>query len=733
MPSNMTLNFRDPRTGTQHQLRGETIDSVTNEGPRAADKMQADPTDGKLDLFVRDEYSRGHTTHLRVALGDLEPGVAEALQAAIRDGGKNAFNLRPGNGTGWGRAVSADVRSDVAVELAHATNAPIARDPSVPVANNVTLSESGALRVSGGGDDLSARAAGLYAAAEATDTLREGDKFSLVPGITDATRGAMVKDIGETLALNRAQDGDPRKATQVRASAATMLNDLVGSAKDPAVKDAAFSAYGKLVNGETDKRLKESMIFNAIQNRPFLNDAQRAEVDGWKVEIAPTTLPTDKWFADGKTSLNISYAAGHGEGFYEGVTEFFGRKGFKVVKEGGYNQPRRLQKKVQVNGQEREINIDLRHFSKDSFKEINNDNYDMLVYGGHSNLGGNTRASLENAPEGTGKDKLIFLGLCSGKDNLDGVRKAFPEAQVVTTFNSSYFNTRTNDAGNKQFYTGEDTKALNEIIEGAVKEKSWEKIGDNIRRNAVGYNHSKELGNYITPIDTQFAARFRDGDSDGQNDILDRHFNVDTIAVRAEPSNSFEAQDAADGKLNGDLPKTAAAYVNTVDLYNPMFDKVSHKGRVVADGFYRGGDNDPVVRFTTELKDGRAFYKMQVNRKFAHMDEESLRAVTMVEYSRHIANTEPQNWPTKSSRETELAAFVAGSASLKYDAGYNDRAVFAAMAEHYDLPEGTDFSRLKKRISNEHHDYTGSLKIAREWFSGFDADTQAAWKARHGE
>ena len=111
----------------------------------------------------------------------------------------------------------------------------------------------------------------------------------------------------------------------------------------------------------------------------------------------------------------------------------------------------------------------------------------------------------------TGEDKLIFLGLCSGKDNLDGV-KLFLEAQLVTTFNSSIY-TKPTENGGKQFTTGEDA-ALTEIIEGALKDE-WETIGDNIERG--GSAAPWELG-IITPIDTQFNARL-DGDSDGSVDL----------------------------------------------------------------------------------------------------------------------------------------------------------------------------------------------------------------------
>ena len=93
MPRNISINFRDPRNGVSHKLEGKSVDSAVNKGPRAAEKLQAKAGDGMLDLFVREEKSSGRTTHMRLALTDLDPGVAEALQAAIRGGSKDAFSL----------------------------------------------------------------------------------------------------------------------------------------------------------------------------------------------------------------------------------------------------------------------------------------------------------------------------------------------------------------------------------------------------------------------------------------------------------------------------------------------------------------------------------------------------------------------------------------------------------------------------------------------------------------
>ena len=128
------------------------------------------------------------------------------------------------------------------------------------------------------------------------------------------------------------------------------------------------------------------------------------QVAAWRNEIAPTTPPYDKWFKDGNNEVNMSLAAGHGEGFYEGITDFLTKRGFTVTQEGGGedwfsgDKPRILTlKKEGPNGQERTFNIHLRNFDGDSFKEINDKKFDVVAYMGHSNLGENTRNSVKRA------------------------------------------------------------------------------------------------------------------------------------------------------------------------------------------------------------------------------------------------------------------------------------------------------------------------------------------------
>jgi hypothetical protein len=731
----ITLKVTDPRNGQLHEIDAKQIDQVSNSNPAATGRTSADAADGKIDLFVRSEsnWSGISTKHLQIDAGRLSSEQAAALNAAVESGNSSSLRIE-------GQSGAVSVRSDLAVELNHQLGAPVAHDPSrslEPSASPIMLSNEGVFSTeTDAARPLEGRIAGLSRAAEAADQLADGRDLFSHNQVSTTVRAKALGEIQSLLSKVESHESLPAdEKAKARSAAATLTHELIrglgNEGEEGQLKRAAFTQYAQMVRTETVGGLKDSMIFNAVQQRAFLPADLQKEVDGMKAQIAPTTLPYDKWFADGKRELNISYAAGHGENFYEGMTEFLQERGYSKITEGGHRDPRHLQMKKTVNGEEYTVNIDLRHFSKDSFKDIDNPKYDMIVYGGHSNLGGNTRKSLDNAPEATGKDKLVFLGLCSGKDNLDGVRKAFPEAQLVTTFNSSYFYTKPTDGGGKQFTTGEDAKALTEMIEGALRQDDWQTIGDNIRKRAVGRRHHKELGNYLTPIDTQFNARFLDGDGDGSADLIDRHFNIETVKVGAQPSGSLTPTKPAEGKLNGELPARASHFANTIDLYNPTYDKFSHKGRIVSDGYFQGKEGDAIVAFDTVTEDGRQFYKMQVNDRYSGASEEALRAITMVEYHNHLASTEA-DFPIKDPVKSAVTGLMTAVASLKYDQGYNDQAVFSAIKSHYGLPEGVKLKDAKAILQADRTDYTGSLRLADQWLDKMDDSTKEALARRFG-
>ncbi|MAO84762.1 MAG: hypothetical protein CMH50_12920 [Myxococcales bacterium] len=711
MPSNTKLTFSDPKTGAQYELSARVVETVKNTTTQVEDRLSLNPQDGAIDLFVRQEfgkYSAPTTRHLQIDSSQLSDAAAKALQAAIETGDSQNFKL------GSIRGAEITLRSDIVSERASLFKGNT---------GGVVITPTGHFAVEGGEAGLAGQIAGLEAAAVKASQLAEGMDLYTAVGASLEIKKANLRALQDTLSQVRAGTMAPDEKAKVRSAVATNLAELISSLGHEGtagqLKAEAFQSYQDLVKTETVTGLKESMIFNGIRIQSRLDAPEAKVVDGWRQEIAPKSPPYESFFKEGKQTVNISYAAGHGEGFYEGMTEYFKKKDFTVKEEGGYASPRVLTKTL--NG--KTINVHLRHFREDSFKDINNPDYDMIVYGGHSNLGGNTRRSVENAPEATGEGKLIFLGLCSGKDNVDRVRKAFPDAQLVTTFNSSYFTKGAKDG--TQFSDGEDARALNELINGVAAEADWKAISSDMKARAVGWNHGKELGNYMTPIDLRVVNRFRDSDADGVVDLRDKHFNLDVLPVKAQLDTEFTPKAPDAGVLNGDLPSTAAFFANTVDLYNPTFRKFSHEGAVLSDGYFKGGPDQPIVRFETQTVDGRKAYSMQLNDHYSHMGEEALRAVTMVAYNRHLAATE-SNYPIKDPKIAELTGLTAAAASLKYDHGRRNAAVWQRMIEHMKLPEGMDYGPMRTLIMKEKHDYTGSEKIARAYLEQMDPETQQA-------
>ena len=67
---------------------------------------------------------------------------------------------------------------------------------------------------------------------------------------------------------------------------------------------------------------------------------------------------------------------------------------------------------------------------------------------------------------------------------------------------------------------------------------------------------------------------------------------------------------------------------------------------------------------------------------------------------------------------------IAGGASLVYDHGHREDAVFAAMVKHYNLPDGVKWEDLSQLIEDEKHNYTGSEEMADKWLKKMDPETK---------
>jgi len=598
--------------------------------------------------------------------------------------------------------------------------------PMDPSGNHrpVFLSDSGFFVEDAGtdkpADDL-ALASGLFRMAQLVDDMKNDPLQGAALPLAD--RRKIFDNLEAALALVPAGQPAPQgltdiQAMQLRSSTATVLLSLIeatgNSGADRGLKEEMFGTYVRALKGETNAVLRDSMIWGVARVADALPAGVRAQAKELVEEIAPTSPPYADWFANGNDTINVSWKTGADQEFYPGVVELLKKRGFTA--EGA--EPARgpaVYAKVETNDQgvETTIRIHLAINRGNIFEEMDNEEFHIVGYDGHSDIGRSISSALRRAPEGEGK-KLIFYGLCAGKDNLSRVRDHYGDAQVLTTFNSSYFNTR-DDNGSKVMTRSENFNVLMEVVEGAAHRRDWNTINTNIRDEAVLYpwHHPMAGGtNYISPVHTQIRRKVLDTDHDGQADYLDKLVNFDTTKVAKDTAREFTAIGPTHPveKLDGSVPHLAAMALNTATGYNTQ-TKSWKKQQIIGDGFFTPGAGDKdIVRFEHTTVDGLPTVKMQVSADHAHMSVEGLRAVAHYAFIQATENTlDPV--------DKKLMGLVFAAFSITYDEAYSsrDNQIWEGLLAHFNLPSDLPLAPLKRLINDEHHDYSGNLTHIAEW------------------
>lgn len=548
-----------------------------------------------------------------------------------------------------------------------------------------------------------------------------------------ATKTKMFANIQESLAMvavdaPRPADMTEIQALQLRSSNVTVLRELMASLgsnrDDLALKLRAFDSYKQVLTQETNPALRDSMIFNLHAIKDKLTPAMKQVSDSFVNEMAPTHPPYEEWFKDGNRTLNVSWTSGQGEEFISGTRALLEKQGF--VRE-GVNSKFFSKKMTGSDGEEYTIRIKTKVNHNSIFDDMGDENMHILGYDGHSDFGRAVPDSLRGAPEEAGK-KLVFTGLCSGKDNINTVRDAYPDAQLLTTYTSSYFNTTKVD-GKTQMSRSENFNTLMVLVKDSIKRKPWTTINKDIRDEAIlfPWNHVMPGGtNYISPVHTMIRRRLLDTDHDGQADILDKLVDFDTHNVNENTYNEFVATDPgypAD-KLDGSRVHIATMGLNTETGYNSETQDYK-RSNIIGGGFFEPKPGDPILRFDKDVVDGQKVLYLRVNKNYAHMSADALRAVASYQMIQDISvdsHRKPQ--------ENKLLGLIFATASLAYDSGWSsrDQQIWSGLLGAMNLPQDIPFAPFKRLIDAEHHDYTGNMTHVRTLLKDLPASTIDALK-----
>lgn len=556
-----------------------------------------------------------------------------------------------------------------------------------------------------------------------------------------------------------------RQALQLRSSGFTCLVHLIECLpNDGPPGDASLEAEQaalRFAREETHPALSEGFAYALHRVRGTLTAEGRAAADTLYDARVPTAPPYGAWFGeagedgdDGPPTLVVHWSAGRGsEGFYRGTVELLERAGFELEdgEEAGASGPAWFRRDF---GGELVVRLRLKEYASDVFASMDDPGVHVVGYDGHSDIGRNMRRSLRRAPDMQGA-KLVFYGLCAGKDALFRVRARYPEAQILTSFNSSYFRTAEGPDGQRRMVESENFNALMEVLRGIVERDDWAAIREAIRKNAIPPYwrrlHALPGGmNYITPIDTGLTASVLDSDRDGQADALDRVIDFNAFDVVDDTAAEFTARDPGHPPhaLDGTDVHIAANVCNTAMLYNPLTKKYNARGRIVGGGYADFGLEPGIVRVVDLELDGEPAWALEVSHRYAHMSEEALRAVALYAWNAHVAGrpaeagaidgTYRERWRSSTWRDAagrpdlvdvRLMGLTLAMFTLTYDmnegfAGLHRRDVqiWEGLLRLHHLPD-LDHRPIWKLIWDEKHDYAGSPGIVGGWREGLTPAT----------
>ncbi|MHC4830605.1 MAG: hypothetical protein ACYTFT_09685, partial [Planctomycetota bacterium] len=290
-------------------------------------------------------------------------------------------------------------------------------------------------------DTPEAVGSGLYAAATLIDDSKANlfDTIALSAEDAAAVFANLQTDLASVAAGEPAPQGlSDLQALQQRSSASTVLLEfMTAKSTSPELKAEAFTVYRAAIDAETNPLLKDGMVLHLHRLRDTLPADLHGAIDEMKTVLGPDKPPYDKWFEGGNDTVRVHWVS------QSHATEINKRQltnnGFELVAD----DPSKLvfQKTITKNGVDTKFEIEMVPHQANLYDQVEEGDSHMVVYSGHSNWGNNMRESLDRVTSGAdgGADKLVFTELCVGKGEIQAFRDKFPNAHLVTTYNSSYF------------------------------------------------------------------------------------------------------------------------------------------------------------------------------------------------------------------------------------------------------------------------------------------------------
>lgn len=347
---------------------------------------------------------------------------------------------------------------------------------------------------------IAAAQQGLFAQLPMNATLREKVLSQLSSALDHA--------LGAKKSVHRAQ---------VTAGALTLLIDLASSAPK-----SASSLFDQIVT----KLLDTLGALDDVEQRAFylrsmksvlgskLDSPQRSALRKLERALMPAEAPVEAWTENRTKPLEVRHTI-HPEFWKEELAFFSKKNGFTLLKKNAGDTERTYRGEIPDPAGKKPklvVNMTVRKDELDYLESMSDPGVHVVLYSGHSALGGNGSQAIQDAgPMKGSQPKLVFAANCRGKDNYAAFTNKYPEAHVIMTEHPTY-----GPSGQARIEAIFDTLARGEsyaYMRKQSEEAWWDEPADN----------------YFYPDESR-KFRFMDSDSDGKLDVgslgVDRHFDA---------------------------------------------------------------------------------------------------------------------------------------------------------------------------------------------------------------
>lgn len=691
-----------------HSERGELREVLG----RFSDKIDSSDTRKRLEGFLSMQTAsvRNMAHALERDDGKIDANDASALVELVNADGRISGREKYTLGAVM---VASTLTDDARATLRSALDGGTTPPPPSPTGNVIdlglpevngqkfSLSTAGYLTVDGQPPSFDAAGAETFYAAADALTRADGGVLRAVP---TATKAALVENLKEAFAAGKETSPLPEVSRQkIRAAAGAMLLQVIEGAGsgESDIKKQALKLYFEQAMTEPLHGIRASMFFNLERIQGQLGAADTVRLKDLEKVVLPQKPPYEKWFADGDRTIEVKHYAHHECWIHTSdPIKQYQAKGYTVVESNeSATPPTWILEKTNNDapGGAVKARIEVIQTHDGIFQEMDNPDVNMIVYTGHSNLGGNVSEELRL---GTAEksEKLIMLALCRGKQNMFEVANKYPSSHFLTTDEPSYF-------------TSVMPMSLG-MIEGALAGKSYEEM----KRDTPRIWDPQGNDNYFYPHEPKRYAHYdldKDGVIDSRGAHVDRLYDVALkMPANSRTDGVVRPSDVKATELDGTKVLHAVQFLNTLMTYH--VDKGHHTSsfkrgdmdNFLSAGWFDGPENEKVR--LEKNADGKI--EVRVNKGLADQSQFVLGTILQFEVTRMLL--QERNGGTLTEKDEARAALFAGE-YLAYMYCSHDEAVagIRAVARDSEHLGGVTFQKLYKAIDSDGHGYVTDKQV----------------------